>query len=89
MKVNIKQIMIVQHELELPVLKPIPCEYETVDNHLFLNLEDENGNQIRVDSDLVLPKWECESMKQYKQRMRHYLVSLYECGLPVAVFIPE
>ena len=81
--------MVVQHELELPVLKPIPCEYETIDNHLFLNLEDENGNQIRVDSDLVLPKWECESMKQYKQRMRHYLVSLYECGLSVAVFIPE
>lgn len=89
MKINIKQIMVVQHELELPVLKPIPCEYETIDNHLFLNLEDENGNQIRVDSDLVLPKWECESMKQYKQRMRHYLVSLYEAGLPVAVFIPE
>jgi hypothetical protein len=88
MKINIKQIMVVQHELELPVLKPIPCEYETIDNHLFLNLEDENGNQARVDSDLVLPKYNWETVKQYKTRLRHYLYSLYENNMKVVLFCP-
>lgn len=75
-------------ELELPTLFPVPAEFFTNNDSVKVELNDEEGNLHRVPSDWVLPKYNWETVKQYKARLRHYLYSLYENNMKVVLFCP-
>ena len=75
-------------ELELPTLLPVPAEFITDNDSVEVELSDKEGNLHRVPSDWVLPKYNWETVKQYKTRLRHYLYSLYENNMEVVLFCP-
>ena len=75
-------------ELELPTLLPVPGEFFTNNDSVKVELNDEEGNLHRVPSDWILPKYNRETVKQYKTRLRHYLYSLYENNMKVVLFCP-
>ena len=75
-------------ELELPTLLPVPAEFITDNDSVEVELNDEEGNLHRVPSDWVLLKYNWETVRQYKARLRHYLYSLHENNMKVVLFCP-